>query len=50
MKELYDFTKKTHIYVTNVKSDFEKVVISAENYPDLPVYKALHMSMTLPGI
>ena len=51
MKDLYEFTKKNlYVYVTNVKRDFEKIVITHESYPDLPVYKALHMSMTLPGI
>lgn len=51
MKDLYEFTKKKlYVYVTNVKRDFEKIVITHESYPDLPVYKALHMTMTLPGI
>tara|TARA_Y100001958_G_C21237995_1_gene564875 strand:- start:985 stop:1953 length:969 start_codon:yes stop_codon:yes gene_type:complete len=51
MKDFYNFTqKKLYIYVTNVKSEFEKIVITHENYPDLPLYKALHMTMTIPGI
>lgn len=52
MKELFDKTKiKLVTYSVNINvQPFEKIVISHETYPDLPIYKALNMTMAIPGL
>ena len=51
MKELYEYSGKTlHIYTCNMKTSLEKICITHKNYPNLPVYKAIYMSLTIPGI
>lgn len=52
MKELFDKTNiKLVMYSVNINTQpFEKIVISHETFPDLPVFKGLYMSMTIPGL
>lgn len=51
MKELYEYTKiKLNLYTCNIETELEKVCITHESFPDLPVYKAIYMSLTIPGI
>ena len=52
LKEFYEFTKKDfHIFATNLNTPMlEKIDISHKNYPDMPVYRAVYMSLSIPGI
>lgn len=52
MKELYDVTRKDfHIFTTNLNTTtLEKIDINHKNYPDIPVYKAVYMSLSIPGL
>lgn len=51
MKELYEYTKiKLQIYTCNIESELEKICITHETFPNLPIYKAIYMSLTIPGI
>ena len=51
MKELYEYTKiKLQIYTCNIESELEKIPITHETFPNLPVYKAIYMSLTIPGL
>lgn len=52
LKELFDITKiKLVAFSVDInKVPFEKVHISYSNFPDVPIYKALSMTMCVPGI
>ncbi len=52
LKELYDYNKiNLYLYTTEINNDIlEKIELSHYNYPDLPVVKALSMSMAFPFI
>lgn len=51
MREFYNFTQiETNIYTCNIKNDIKKVCINHKTFPDLPVYKAVFMSLSIPGI
>jgi predicted acylesterase/phospholipase RssA len=52
MLELYEFTKiDMHIFSTNMNSPLmEKIDISHKTYPNVPVYEAIYMSGTIPGL
>jgi len=50
MLELYHYSKiDVHIFSTNINK-MEKIDISHKTHPDLPVYKAIYMSLTIPGV
>lgn len=50
MLELYKYSNiDVHIFSTNING-MEKIDISHKTHPDLPVYKAIYMSLTIPGL
>ena len=50
LKELYDYSGiDLHLFVVKV-SGLELVDLSWRNYPDLPVWRAAHMTTAVPGI
>jgi predicted acylesterase/phospholipase RssA len=48
LQELYDLTQKKLITVTTNVNTKKTEYISKDNYPDLPVYLAVQMSMNIP--
>lgn len=51
MKDFYEYSNKNLcLLTTNLnKTKLEKIIITHKNYPELPVYKAVFMSLTIPG-
>ena len=50
MLELYEYSNiELHIFTTDINT-MQKIDISHKTHPDLPVYKAIYMSLSIPGL